>query len=108
MLFSIIKPNTYQDSFRLMHLSGTLNGIDGISRVSIMMGTPANKDILRAAGLGTADLEGAKPTDLVIVADAADAAVGESLVAKVDEFLSNQALRPAGRGYVRRVPSSAL
>jgi len=74
-----------------MHLSKAVNGTDGIHRVSIMMGTPANIEILRAAGLGTGDLDGAKPTDLVIVADAADAAAGESLVAKVDDFLSNQA-----------------
>ena len=90
MLFSIIKPNTYQDSLRLMHLSKTLNGTDGIARVSIMMGTPANKEILRAAGLGAPDLDGASPTDLVIAADVTDATVGESLVAKVDEFLSHQ------------------
>ena len=37
-------------------------------------------------------------SDLVIVADAADAAVGESLVAKVDEFLSNQALASSRSG----------
>jgi FdrA protein len=92
MLHSIIKPNTYQDSLRLLHLSRTLSGIDGIHRVSVMMGTPANIEILRAAGLGTADLDGAKPTDLIIVADAADAAAGDSLVAKVDDFLSNHAL----------------
>jgi FdrA protein len=91
LLYSIIKPNTYQDSLRLMHLSRTLDGIDGIDRVSIMMGTPANKEILRAAGLGAAELEGARPTDLVIAADLADAAVGESLVAKLDEFLAHQA-----------------
>ena len=90
MLYSIIKRNTYQDSLRLMHLSKTLKGTDGVNEVSIMMGTPANKEILRAAGLSTPDLDAARPTDLVIVADTADAAVAESLVAKVDSFLSKQ------------------
>ena len=87
MLYSIIRPNTYQDSLRLMHLSRALNGIAGIDRVSILMGTPANKEILRDAGLGAAELERARPTDLVIVADVADAAVGDLLLAKVDDFL---------------------
>jgi FdrA protein len=98
VLYSIIKSNTYQDSLRLMHLSSALNGTDGVRRVSIMMGTSTNKDILRAAGLGTPDLDGAKPSDLVIVADAADAAAGESLAAKVDEFLSSQALASTRSG----------
>ena len=98
MLHSIIKPNTYQDSLRLLHLSKALSGMDGIDRVSIMMGTPANIDILRAAGLGTADLDDARPTDLVVVADAADAAAGKAVVAKVNDFLSDQAsaLRRSG------------
>jgi FdrA protein len=82
MLYSIIKSNTYQDSLRLMQLSNALNGTDGVNRVSIMMGTPANKKILRNAGLDTPDVDGAKPTDLVIVADVADASVGDSLLAR--------------------------
>jgi FdrA protein len=91
MLYSIIKPNTYQDSLRLMHLSNALSRADGINLVSIMMGTPANKEILQSAGLGTADLDGARPTDLVVVADVEDAADGDSLAAKVDELLSCRA-----------------
>jgi FdrA protein len=87
MLYSIIKSNTYQDSLRLMQLSNTLNGTDGINKVSVMMGSPTNKEILRSAGLDTAEVDGAKPTDLVIVADVADAAVGDLLLAKVDDFL---------------------
>ena len=57
-----------------------------------MMGTPANKEILRAAGLGRGRPGQARGRrDLVIAADVDDAAVGESLVAKVDEFLAHQA-----------------
>ena len=50
MLYSIVKPNTYQDSLRLLHLSNALNGVEGVSGLSIVMGTPANKEVLRAAG----------------------------------------------------------
>src|SRR5262245_37883004 len=74
-----------------MQLSRALNGLDGIDRASVMMGTPANKELLRADGLGTADLDRARPTDLLIVADAADAATGQALGAKVDEFLRSHA-----------------
>jgi FdrA protein len=79
-----------------MQLSKALNGLDGIDRASVMMGTPANVQLLRADGLGTARLDRARPTDLVIVADSADAATGEALVARVDEFLRSQALALRG------------
>ena len=89
--YSHIKPGTYQDSLRLMRLSRTLAGLDGVDELSVMMGTPANKEILRGAGLDTPDIDAAKPTDLVIAAEVRDTAVGDVLVAKVDEFLSGQA-----------------
>jgi FdrA protein len=89
---AVIKPNAYQDSLRLMQLSHALSGLDGIERVSVMMGTPANVELLRATGLGADDLDRARPTDLVIVANAADSAAGDALVARVDDFLSTQAL----------------
>jgi FdrA protein len=104
MLYSIIKSNTYQDSLRLMQLSNALNGTDGVNRVSIMMGTPANKKILRNAGLDTPDVDGAKPADLVIVADVADASVGDSLLAKIDEFLCYRA-SVSGRSRLRSARS---
>ncbi|TWM22605.1 Succinate--CoA ligase [ADP-forming] subunit alpha [Bacillus paralicheniformis] len=69
MLYTIIKENTYQDSIVLMLLSNKLSAIDGVNKVSIMMGTPANKDIFKSSGLGTDELEKAKPNDIVIVID---------------------------------------
>ncbi|MGE8035429.1 acyl-CoA synthetase FdrA [Lysinibacillus sp. NPDC093692] len=69
MLYTIIKENTYKDSIVLMLLSNKLSAIDGVSKVSIMMGTPANKDIFKSSGLGTDELEKAKPNDIVIVVD---------------------------------------
>jgi FdrA protein len=92
MLYSIVRRNTYQDSLRLMQLSSALDGVEGVDQVSVMMGTPANKEVLRAAGLGAPELAAAGPTDLIIVADAASASAGESLVAKVDELLVRRAV----------------
>ncbi|MFJ7183668.1 acyl-CoA synthetase FdrA [Lysinibacillus xylanilyticus] len=69
MLYTIIKENTYKDSIVLILLSNKLSAIDGVNKVSIMMGTPANKDIFKSSGLGTDELEKAKPNDIVIVVD---------------------------------------
>lgn len=53
MLSIVIKPNTYQDSVSLMMLSSQLSGLPEVDRVSIMMGTPANKDIFADTGFGS-------------------------------------------------------
>lgn len=90
MLYSITRPNNYQDSLRLMRLSNALTSIDGVEKVSVMMGTEMNKEILRNAGLADANLADAKPTDLLIMADVANEEPGKTLIARVDEFLSEQ------------------
>ena len=110
MLYSIIRPNNYQDSLRLMRLSNAVAGADGIDRVSVMMGTKMNKEILRNAGLANPDLDDAKPTDLLIMAaNVTNEEVGESLVARVDEFLSQQAsIFRRTRGCIQPAPSNEL
>ena len=53
MLQTVIKPNSYQDSINLMLLTNKINTLDGVIQSQIMMGTDANKDIYKAAGLLT-------------------------------------------------------
>ncbi|MCD8919770.1 acyl-CoA synthetase FdrA [Staphylococcus gallinarum] len=91
MLHTIIKENTYQDSIVLMLLSNKLSAIEGVNKVSIMMGTPANKDIFKSSGLGTAELENAKPNDIVIVIDTEDAAKVEEVDQEVEAELKGKA-----------------
>ena len=83
MLHTIIKENTYQDSIVLMLLSNKLSSIEGINQVSIMMGTPANKDIFKSSGLGTDEMAAAKPNDIIIVVDTEDAAKVDEVKQKV-------------------------
>lgn len=91
MLHTIIKENTYQDSIVLMLLSNKLSAIEGVNKVSIMMGTPANKDIFKSSGLGTAELENAKPNDIVTVIDTEDAAKVEEVDQEVEAELKGKA-----------------
>src|SRR5699024_10179188 len=86
MLYTIIKDNTYQDSIVLMLLSQKLSAMDGVNKASVMMGTPANKDIFKGAGLGTPELETASANDIVIVIDTDD----ESKVEEVDEAVETE------------------
>ncbi|WP_412518425.1 acyl-CoA synthetase FdrA [Staphylococcus simulans] len=86
MLYTIIKENTYQDSIVLMLLSNKLSAMDGVNKVSIMMGTPANKDIFKASGFDTPELEDAKPNDIVIMVDTDD----ESMVDEVNQQVEDE------------------
>lgn len=91
MLHTIIKENAYQDSIVLMLLTNKLNTIEGINRVSIMMGTPANKDLFEGSGLRTPELEKASANDMALVVDTDDEHVIDVLLKEVEDFLASQA-----------------
>lgn len=91
MLSTVIKKNTYQDSVSLMLLTNHLSSVDGVNKIQVMMGTPANKDIFKGSGLYTDDLEDAAPSDLCIVVDTDSAEITENVVEETDNYLANQA-----------------
>lgn len=67
---NIVKINSYQDSVRLMRISGQLKKIAGVVNASVMMATEANKRVLEMAGLLGPEAAGAGANDLVIAVDA--------------------------------------
>lgn len=90
VLSTVIKKNTYQDSVSLMLLTNHLAGVEGVNKVQVMMGTPANKDIFKGSGLYTDELEDAAPSDLCIVADTADEDSVQRVVDETEDYLTNQ------------------
>ncbi|WCR27563.1 acyl-CoA synthetase FdrA [Paenibacillus thiaminolyticus] len=99
MLKTIIKENVYQDSVSLMLLTNKLSAMEGINRISVMMGTPANLDIFRNTGLYTPELERAKPNDICIVIDTEQTEKVTEVLNEIDSFLKNQALAGAKNNY---------
>lgn len=102
MLYSVIKKNSYQDSVNLMLLTKSLSLMEGIEQISVMMGTPANKDIFRNSGLYTEDLDDACPNDICIVIKTEDSSKVDEVLASIDEFLKNK--KAASKGS--KIPSS--
>ncbi|ETI67820.1 hypothetical protein BAVI_15837 [Neobacillus vireti LMG 21834] len=92
MLYTIIKENSYQDSVNLMLLTNKISTMDGINKVQIMMGTPANKDIFKTAGLHTEELEKAAANDMCIVVDTDSEDKIQEVLDEVDQYLNNQAI----------------
>ena len=62
-----MKPNLYKDSVALMRIAEKVLQDPAISRATLVMGTPANKEILDEAGLLSGEAAAANPSDLIIV-----------------------------------------
>lgn len=92
MLHTIIQKNSYQDSIVLMLLTNRLNTLNGVEKASVMMGTPANKDIFKTGGLYTPELEDASSNDMAIVLEIAeqDEKLIQDVLDNIDEFLAEQ------------------
>jgi len=99
VIFTIIKKNSYQDSINLMLLTNAISATEGVNKAQIMMGTPANKDIFKAAGLYTEELEAAQPNDMAIVIDTDNEKLIDEVLVKVDEYLQNQATKSSGEEF---------
>ncbi|MCD8021394.1 MAG: acyl-CoA synthetase FdrA, partial [Clostridiales bacterium] len=90
MLKTVVKKGSYQDSVVLMLLTNEISTIEGVNKVSIMMATPANKDIFKASGLDTEELMQSTANDMVVVADVEDEALLDTIMERVEEFLKKQ------------------
>ncbi|MGX7107105.1 acyl-CoA synthetase FdrA [Hutsoniella sourekii] len=103
MLHTVIQKNNYQDSINLMLLTNEVNGLEGVNNSQVMMATDANKDIFKTAGLYTDELAAAGANDLAIVVDADDESVVDTVVEKVDAFLSELSAGKGGEDAVKAV-----
>ena len=90
MLKTIVKKGSYHDSVVLMLLTNQISTIEGVKKVSIMMATPANKDIYRQSGLSTEELEGASANDMVVVADVDDEGILDVIMQEVVDLLHDE------------------
>ncbi len=99
MLHTIIKKNSYQDSVNLMLLTNAVSVIEGVNKIQIMMGTPANKDIFKGAGLYTEELEAAAANDMCIVLDTDSEDKIDEVLKAVDDYLKNQAISKTGSEF---------
>ena len=105
MLQTVIKQNSYQDSINLMLLTNKINTLDGVIQSQIMMGTDANKDIYRAAGLLTPEAEAASPSDMVIVVESDDPAVLDTVLAETENFLDDLSVKKKEAGSSQEATS---
>lgn len=105
MLKTVIQKGSYHDSVILMLLTNRISTIEGVNKVSIMMGTPANKDIYEQSGLATPELQEAGANDLVIVADVDNEALLGTIENEMEEFFKKQSTVSNGEKAAESVKS---
>ncbi len=100
---AFIQNNLYQDSVALMRVAQRVLALPGVVNATLQMGNPANKDILAEAGLLTADVQAAGPSDIMVVVQARTLAGAEAAQALCRSQLaggdgSERATAQAGAG----------
>lgn len=105
MLKTVVKKGSYQDSVVLMLLTNEISTIEGVKKVSIMMATPANKDIFKQSGLDTEELMNATANDMVVVADIDDDSLLDTIMEEVEAFLKKQSASSEGKKGAESVKS---
>lgn len=86
-----VQKRRYFDSMFLMRVTQRLRAEPGITEAAVVMGTPANIQILKELGFPEQDLLGVGPDDLVIALAGEDESRVRSALAKVEGFLSGRA-----------------
>jgi succinyl-CoA synthetase alpha subunit len=94
----VVHKNRYQDSARLMRLSGELGAMEGIADAQVLMGTQMNQALLQEAGFTDPALEDVTPMDLLVALRGASEQALEAATAELSRLLQAQPTLGAGAG----------
>ncbi len=83
-----VRRNTYLDSVFLMRVAKALEEYAGVKNVAALMATPANKGLLKAAGFTGAEVDLARPDDLVVGIAAQTDGQASAAIAGLDALLA--------------------
>jgi FdrA protein len=87
VILNEVRRATYFDSIVLMRISRQIAALPGVEEAGLIIGTPANKDILREAGILADDGSKAEPGDLILALRAHDRLAGETALAEAKRLL---------------------
>src|SRR5256886_2409215 len=111
---SVTKSSAYFDSVTLMLVQRDVRQLPGVEEAGAVMGTEANKELLRDAGLLTPEAQAARPDDLILAVratsdEAAAAAVtaAETLLTQRRETAATGTCRPKTVGTAARTLAGA-
>src|SRR2546422_2298926 len=105
---SVIKPSAYFDSVTLMLVQRDVRQLPGIEEAGAVMGTDANKELLRDAGLLTPEAEAARPDDLILAVRATSDEAGVAAVTAAETLLTQRRETAATGTYRPKTVGTAV
>jgi FdrA protein len=117
IVVNALRQGFYLDSVALMRHSRTIASQDGVEEAALMVGTPANRQILADAGLLVEPGKAAGGNDLIIAVRALDQDTAEAALAEAEQLLDRPVAstvdgaqwRPRSlRGAIKALPEANL
>lgn len=105
---AFISANLYKDSVALMRVAQGLLALPGVVNATLQMGNPANKDILREAGLLHKAVQDAGPSDVMVVVQARSAAECAAAVESCQAQLAGTQAAGTGAGEAQALRRTNL
>jgi succinyl-CoA synthetase alpha subunit len=97
--------DTYRDSVELMRVAADVERLPGIRRAALLVATPANRDVLKSAGLLDPDAVAARPSDLIVAVAAENESTAAAALARATALLT-AATETATREAARSAPAT--
>lgn len=104
---SRIKPSAYYDSVTLMLMQREVRSLPGVREAGAVMGTEANKELLREAGLESSEARAAGANDLILAVDAEDEQAADAALDRAEGLLVQRRTTPSDEGYRPKTVASA-
>ena len=98
LIKNIIRENTYLDSIMLMAIGNQIKQLTEAQEASLIMGTEANKEILKNIGLLTAEGQKAGPGDLVIALKVESETAFQRALTSAEQLITQRSDQPKGAG----------
>jgi succinyl-CoA synthetase alpha subunit len=93
---SRILRDTYRDSVELMRVAAEVERLPGVRRAALLVATPPNREVLKAAGLLDEEAATARPSDLIVAVAGDDAGVADGALARATALLTTATETAAG------------
>jgi FdrA protein len=102
VILNEVRRATYLDSIVLMRISRQIAALPGVEEAGLIIGTPANKEILREANILGPEGSAADPGDLIIAVRTTDARTADEALAEAKRLID----QPSALGATAAIESS--
>ena len=83
----IIRKNQYLDSIFLMGVNKRLSQVEGVQQTAVLMGSEKNIRLLSDIGIVDAQIDAARPNDLIVAVIAETPQIVDDVLGRLDEWL---------------------